>query len=325
MPLLLVGAGITVRLPHRGDQHRRRGPDNRRGHPRHVAGPGGSRCFPRILLVPLTFLFGAIGGRHLGRDGRGPQVLRRGQRDTEHHHAQHYRRPDPQPPAERTSHGSRRDRAGIAHSPYGAAERQTPTYRSCRAGTRLHFGVVIAVLMAIACYVLLFRTTQGLRLRASGHNPFRLSLRRDVGEAQRGAGLRVQRGPCAVWPGSRWCSEVKGIAWPPTAAPPRSPGAAGFNGIVAALFGGLHPLWTIPASFLFGSLLVGANAMQRGGPGPSGPHPGPERAGGGVRGRQHAGPGPVGEGPRPRLRAEERELDRGSEAAGSDRAQEEPP
>ena len=38
---------------------------------------------------------------------------------------------------------------------------------------------------------------------------------------------------------------------------------AGFNGIVAALFGALHPLWTIPASFLFGGLLVGAFALQR--------------------------------------------------------------
>jgi simple sugar transport system permease protein len=40
-------------------------------------------------------------------------------------------------------------------------------------------------------------------------------------------------------------------------------GGAGFNGIVAALFGQLHPLGTIPASFLFGALIVGANAMQR--------------------------------------------------------------
>ena len=40
-------------------------------------------------------------------------------------------------------------------------------------------------------------------------------------------------------------------------------GSAGFNGIVAALFGQLHPLGTIPASFLFGALLVGANKMQR--------------------------------------------------------------
>lgn len=40
-------------------------------------------------------------------------------------------------------------------------------------------------------------------------------------------------------------------------------GSAGFNGIVAALFGQLHPLGTIPASFFFGALIVGANAMQR--------------------------------------------------------------
>jgi general nucleoside transport system permease protein len=40
-------------------------------------------------------------------------------------------------------------------------------------------------------------------------------------------------------------------------------GSAGFNGIVAALFGQLHPIWSIPASILFGALLVGANSMQR--------------------------------------------------------------
>jgi simple sugar transport system permease protein len=40
-------------------------------------------------------------------------------------------------------------------------------------------------------------------------------------------------------------------------------GSAGFNGIVAALFGKLHPIGAIPASFLFGALLVGANKLQR--------------------------------------------------------------
>jgi simple sugar transport system permease protein len=40
-------------------------------------------------------------------------------------------------------------------------------------------------------------------------------------------------------------------------------GRAGYNGIVAALFGSLHPILTIPASILFGALLVGANTMQR--------------------------------------------------------------
>ncbi|HSM25100.1 MAG TPA: hypothetical protein VK856_09580 [Anaerolineaceae bacterium] len=40
-------------------------------------------------------------------------------------------------------------------------------------------------------------------------------------------------------------------------------GSAGFNGIVAALFGQLHPIGAIPASFFFGALLVGANKLQR--------------------------------------------------------------
>jgi simple sugar transport system permease protein len=39
-------------------------------------------------------------------------------------------------------------------------------------------------------------------------------------------------------------------------------GSAGFNGIVAALFGGLNPLLTIVSAFVFGGLLVGGNAMQ---------------------------------------------------------------
>jgi simple sugar transport system permease protein len=37
----------------------------------------------------------------------------------------------------------------------------------------------------------------------------------------------------------------------------------GFSGIVAALFGKLHPLGIIPASILFGGLLVGGDKMQR--------------------------------------------------------------
>ena len=44
---------------------------------------------------------------------------------------------------------------------------------------------------------------------------------------------------------------------------PVSPGAAGFNGIVAALFGGLNPIGAIPAAAFFGGLLVGAQKMQR--------------------------------------------------------------
>jgi ABC-type uncharacterized transport system permease subunit len=40
-------------------------------------------------------------------------------------------------------------------------------------------------------------------------------------------------------------------------------GGYGFSGIVAALFGKLHPLGAIPASVLFGGLLTGAQRLQR--------------------------------------------------------------
>ena len=62
---------------------------------------------------------------------------------------------------------------------------------------------------------------------------------------------------------------------------------AGFNGIVAALFGGLHPLWTIPASFLFGGMLTGGLAPPAGAAGSGCADRRSERRGGRVRRRQH--------------------------------------
>jgi simple sugar transport system permease protein len=40
-------------------------------------------------------------------------------------------------------------------------------------------------------------------------------------------------------------------------------GGNGFTAIVVALFGGLHPIGAVPASILFGSLIVGGDKMQR--------------------------------------------------------------
>ena len=129
-------------------------------------------------------------------------------------------------------------------------------------GTRLHLGVIVAVAAAVAGYIILFRTTQGLRLRAVGHNP----------HASRYAGMPVKRNVVLALVYSGAFSGMAGVALvfgslghrlATDGGATTFTGAAGFNGIVAALFGGLHPLWTIPASFLFGGLLVGANAMQR--------------------------------------------------------------
>lgn len=129
-------------------------------------------------------------------------------------------------------------------------------------GSRLHSGPLIAVIAAVLAYVLLWRTTTGYRLRAVGLNP----------DAARYGGLPVKRsivlaltfsGALAGLAGALlvFGSESHRFVTDGTAA--GFTGSAGFNGIVTALFGALHPLWTIPSSFLFGGLLVGANSLQR--------------------------------------------------------------
>ena len=129
-------------------------------------------------------------------------------------------------------------------------------------GTRLHLGVVVALLAAGVAWFFLWRTTTGYRVRAVGASA----------PAARYAGMPVKRmtmlaltisgalcglaGATLAFGSETHRLNAEGFATGFT-------GSAGFNGIVAALFGGLHPLFTIPSSFLFGGLLVGANAMQR--------------------------------------------------------------
>jgi simple sugar transport system permease protein len=129
-------------------------------------------------------------------------------------------------------------------------------------GTRLHLGVLVAVAVAIAGYVLLFRSALGMRLRGVGHNP----------HASRYAGMAVQRSVVQALAFSGACAGVAGAVLVFGSQSHRLIGEggaaaftqnAGFNGIVAALFGGLHPLTTIPASFLFGGLLNGGISLQR--------------------------------------------------------------
>jgi simple sugar transport system permease protein len=127
--------------------------------------------------------------------------------------------------------------------------------------TRLHLGALIAVILAVLVYILLWRTTLGYRIRAVGQNP----------HASRYAGIKVQRYIVlalllsGAFSGLAGATQVFGVNYRMITDGSSSgfTGSAGFNGIVAALFGQLHPIWSIPASILFGALLVGANKMQR--------------------------------------------------------------
>jgi ABC-type uncharacterized transport system permease subunit len=127
--------------------------------------------------------------------------------------------------------------------------------------TRLHYGLIIAIILAIVIYILLWRTTIGYRIRAVGINE----------RAARYAGLNVERQTVLVmflaggFAGLAGVVQVLGLQYrlQTDGSPGGFTGSAGFNGIVAALFGGLNPLGAIPASIFFGGLLVGAQKMQR--------------------------------------------------------------
>ena len=127
--------------------------------------------------------------------------------------------------------------------------------------TRLHLGAAIAIVLAILVYILLWRTTLGYRIRAVGQNP----------DASRYGGIRVRRQVVialllsGALAGLAGATQVYGLNYRmiTDGSATGFTGSAGFNGIVAALFGQLHPLGTIPAAFFFGALLVGANKLQR--------------------------------------------------------------
>ncbi len=127
--------------------------------------------------------------------------------------------------------------------------------------TQLHVGVLIAMLVAIGAYVLLWRTSFGFRVRAVG-------LSR---EAATYAGMPVRRtitlamtlsGAMCGLAGSMLVFGSISHRMVTDGSLNGFTGSAGFNGIVVALFGGLNPLWTILSAFIFAGLLVGGSAMQ---------------------------------------------------------------
>lgn len=124
--------------------------------------------------------------------------------------------------------------------------------------TRFHSGFIFAVVMAILVYILLWRTTIGYRIRAVGLNR----------HAARYAGMNVKQTMVmsmtlsGAFAGLAGAVEILGLhhrMFEPVAVS----AGYGFSGIVAALFGNLHPLGIIPSSILFGGLLVGGDKMQR--------------------------------------------------------------
>ena len=123
-------------------------------------------------------------------------------------------------------------------------------------GRRLHLGFVIALVAAVAVWIVMKKTTLGYEMRAVGHNP----------EAARFAGIPVNRvlmktallsGGLAALAGF---SEVAGLKGNLTLD--LSPGF-GYTGIVVAMLAMLNPLGVVLAAIFVAGIFVGADAMSR--------------------------------------------------------------
>jgi ABC-type uncharacterized transport system permease subunit len=124
------------------------------------------------------------------------------------------------------------------------------------ADTRLHLGIVIALLTAVFIWFLIYKTTLGFEIRTVGSNS----------SAARYAGIRPAfitiltmsiAGGLAGLGGS---VEILGIT---KNYPAEYIVNYGFDGIAVALLGRAHPFGVVGAALLFGVMRAGAGAMQR--------------------------------------------------------------
>lgn len=124
-------------------------------------------------------------------------------------------------------------------------------------GTRLHFGIVIAIICSVLVYILIFRTWTGYKIRAVGMNP----------RACECSGINVSRTIILSsllsggFAGVAGACEIMGLQH--RLLDGISPGY-GYLAIVAALLGGNNPIGIIASSIGIAIIQVGASGMQRG-------------------------------------------------------------
>jgi ABC-type uncharacterized transport system permease subunit len=123
--------------------------------------------------------------------------------------------------------------------------------------SRLHAGILIAVVIAALLWAVLGRTGVGFQIRAVGASP----------DAARISG-RIATSRVVVWTflasgaiaGLAGAVEVTGVTY--ALYEGLSPGW-GYTAIAVALLAGLHPLAVLATGVLFGALAAGAGALQR--------------------------------------------------------------
>ena len=122
-------------------------------------------------------------------------------------------------------------------------------------GDEMHLGFVIAILVSIFMWWLMWKTTVGFELRTAGSNP----------DAAKYAGMRsgstivLAMAISGGLAGLAGTIEVQGLNH---ALPAFFSAGYGFDAIAVALLGQNHPFGVIPAAILFGALRVGSDVLQ---------------------------------------------------------------
>jgi len=124
-------------------------------------------------------------------------------------------------------------------------------------GTRLHWGFVIAVALAVIAWWVMKYSATGFRVRASGVNPFAARSAGLIDVSRVTAFAFVASGAIAGMAGA---IEVSGVTF--ALYENISPGY-GYTAIAVALLAGLNPLGVIGTGILFGALETAAGTMQR--------------------------------------------------------------
>jgi ABC-type uncharacterized transport system permease subunit len=122
---------------------------------------------------------------------------------------------------------------------------------------RLHYGIVVAIVVSVAAWLFLTRTAAGFRVRAVGTSPTASTVTGRVNVPRVAAGALIASGALAGLAGG---IEVVGVTY--ALYENLSPGF-GFSAIAVAILARLHPLGIMASALLFATLETGALGMQR--------------------------------------------------------------
>jgi general nucleoside transport system permease protein len=123
-------------------------------------------------------------------------------------------------------------------------------------GTDVHWGFAVGVLLAIALYFLMTRTTFGFAARVTGGN-FRAALAQGLPVGKLIVSCAMIAGGCAGLAGFFEVAAIQGRANASLAA------GYGFTGILVSFLARHNPLVIVPIAILFGGLVASGGLIQR--------------------------------------------------------------